>query len=407
MTQRLSSSSSSPYTMTRGADSRISRSMSIGDTYWRLRTYRGATIGDLRKRAQNANYHIKKSASLGETIAAVHRLDRGLVSYANCTLQELRRFHEDRGLGKAPKLGQRILIKALDSADDNATFTKLLDLPAKLRCCIYDFYIDGFQNDTLWDPTHPPLSQTYKLIRSEFLPIFFGTICFQLAFQSTTWGHEAPHRYRLRYETQLFLGSLQPENLATMSRFNVDFTHGSGDFSNVKLRLNKAEKVWAVEVVPNREPNVFGLEAMERIEKEARKGFHGDEGEAKSLTMDDLYAVRKRVDERGFHNFTPPSYQFLASLGPQNLAQISSFEMVFYPRTRLVAKLDKAENVWHVSVVLELSRWSSDVSAAAQLEKDVRQVLGGDPDEAKPLTLERVYSTRRNVESAFPVACAY
>lgn len=124
-------------------------------------------------------YFFKKSDKAERSVALYYRMQRGLLSYDGCSVLELRKFVEGRGivvdLRKAKKDN---LVKALEAADDAATFDKLMDLPAELRVAICEFHFESFPALPL-SPHQPPLLLASSHIRRETLPVFYSSSTFQ------------------------------------------------------------------------------------------------------------------------------------------------------------------------------------------------------------------------------------
>nr|OQO23174.1 hypothetical protein B0A51_07330 [Rachicladosporium sp. CCFEE 5018]OQO30992.1 hypothetical protein B0A51_01231 [Rachicladosporium sp. CCFEE 5018] len=104
------------------------------------------------------------------------RYDRGLLTYENCSTPELSNFAVQRNTvtpGSNSKDAKRNLIQALHQADDNQTFSHLLDLPPEVRVFIYEFHFANFFAEHIHMPTNPPLADVSQLLRKEVSPIFY------------------------------------------------------------------------------------------------------------------------------------------------------------------------------------------------------------------------------------------
>jgi hypothetical protein len=83
----------------------------------------------------------------------ISRAQRHLPSYAHCTLDELLKFHADRGLpssvlGEVRRAKLRgHLAKRLEEADEERRFESFLSLPPELRCLVYEWLLRACQ---LW-----------------------------------------------------------------------------------------------------------------------------------------------------------------------------------------------------------------------------------------------------------------
>lgn len=119
------------------------------DRYWRLDDYCTTTIADLQESLRAAGVKTKRDVGKPELIKEMHRLAKGGLNYKACATSmstfgddclyhmlismcagELSKFIRDRKI-KWPKdsMKRDALVAALEKADEEATFDKLLDLP--------------------------------------------------------------------------------------------------------------------------------------------------------------------------------------------------------------------------------------------------------------------------------------
>ena len=212
------------------------------------------------------------------------------MSYGYCSVDELRKFHLDRGFGKADRLGHRQLVKKLETADDNIVFSKMVDLPAEPRCRIYDFYVAAFPA-RLRCPAQPPLAMTCKLLRQEVLPVFYDAICFELVL--THYRPREKSRYKFHASSWAFLASLHSQHLERISQFDLAICRNFG----AAARLNKATKTWCVDIEDNHSYRRPG--DVESVRKGFERSLNGSAttGRAKRLTIEVLYAIRRKVEQ--------------------------------------------------------------------------------------------------------------
>ncbi|CZT20612.1 uncharacterized protein RCC_06470 [Ramularia collo-cygni] len=119
-----------------------------------------------------------------------YRAQRRLRCYDGDPKNLLRIFCRQRGLPIALQKAHKLeLIKALETADELATFDRFLDLPAELRLLVYGFHFDDFEmranctdkilsHRELTYPATPAIAQVCSLIRRESLPCFYQTTSF-------------------------------------------------------------------------------------------------------------------------------------------------------------------------------------------------------------------------------------
>ena len=215
----------------------------------------------------------------------------GFLDYIKCALDELRQFHEKRGLGKAAKLSLRRLTKALETADDNITFTKLFDLPAELRCRIYHFYVAAFPAE-LSSPSQPPLARTSTALRNEVLPILFDMTRFKLDVHGF-WRNGNFH-CKFPAFTYQFLASLEPRNLSQISRFSMSCP----SMLTITVQLNNVTKTWAVGY-ERRGGNEEIVAKGEIIQKSVDELLNAGDNPsvAAPLKLDVLYKIRRQAEE--------------------------------------------------------------------------------------------------------------
>lgn len=147
------------------------------DTYWRLGFDTNRTIKQLKDFLDARDYQYALSASKTELVKAVGRCQRGLLSYRKCSTDELRAFCHVRALSipaRSTKVAR--LSSVLEAADEEATFTRFLDLPVELRVKVYELHFRDFDRITRRH-RQPPITLVPQ-IRTEALPLFYGCVTF-------------------------------------------------------------------------------------------------------------------------------------------------------------------------------------------------------------------------------------
>jgi hypothetical protein len=83
---------------------------------------------------------VKKSLKKPDLIYHSERLERKLICYADCKLDQLRTFAKDRGIVQlsVDSKSRNELTRMLMTADDGLKFERFLDLPAELRSSVYE-----------------------------------------------------------------------------------------------------------------------------------------------------------------------------------------------------------------------------------------------------------------------------
>lgn len=137
------------------------------------------SIREINKWLQQHNYHFRKNVSKDIAIQTIGRFQRHLLSYRQCTLQELIVFCENRHL--TPKVKTiSSLSNTLEQADDEATFDRFLDLPPELRNTIYAMHFSDF--DTVPEIHHqPPIALASSQLRKETRELFYSCGTFRVS----------------------------------------------------------------------------------------------------------------------------------------------------------------------------------------------------------------------------------
>jgi hypothetical protein len=149
------------------------------DSYWKLGLHHSQsarqTIWYLQDRGYQCRKNATKTATKKTALDLLGRYQRGLMSYEGLGVLELRSLCDARGLStKATTAGR--LTRALEKADDNATF-RLLDLPPEIRNLIYELHFSDF-DEISTSYAQPPLTLASKQLRAEALPLFYGCATF-------------------------------------------------------------------------------------------------------------------------------------------------------------------------------------------------------------------------------------
>nr|OQO22500.1 hypothetical protein B0A51_08677 [Rachicladosporium sp. CCFEE 5018] len=155
------------------------------------------------------------------------RYDRGLLTYENCSTPELSNFAVQRNTvtpGSNSKNAKRNLIQALHQADDNQTFSHLLDLPPEVRVFIYEFYFADFFAEHIHMPTNPPLADVSQLLRKEVAPIFYSMCTFRVALTAPSSKH-----CRLHPRSAFFFGTLEPAMLKRIKSLCIYIRNAADD----------------------------------------------------------------------------------------------------------------------------------------------------------------------------------
>lgn len=154
----------------------------------------------------------------------------GFLCYGKCTDDEITDFLLSR---KSPS-GGHAFIRSITSRerateillqdDETPSFSRFFDLPPELRNHVYKFY-DSSLEDRLINPVMPPLAQTCRTVKKEFLPIFFDSHEFEIRFirsgRSTATPNEQIPGFREDTDTQFWLSTLSDAKTAMIRRLKL------------------------------------------------------------------------------------------------------------------------------------------------------------------------------------------
>lgn len=185
-------------------------------SYWKLPCKKHTTIRDALEIMRSG--YSSKLAKKERAMELLHRHERDLLNYYHCSKAELQSFAASRGLQKAQPLpsGKSDLVDLLEQADDDASFTKLLDLPPELRVRIYELHFEALPS--IHTPVQPPLVQASKLIREESLPVFYQTCRFGFL------GSDRTFPITLYPSDQRFLARTSDLNVSRIQRLELSYS---------------------------------------------------------------------------------------------------------------------------------------------------------------------------------------
>lgn len=287
--------------------------MEVFDRYWKPLRYEDCTKATLTASIAKKGYSVKGSLSKQEVIELHHRIDKRLISYYECTEEELLGFNRSRRLSigrlhsKAPKKKQ--LIDHLLIADNNPKFEKFLHLPPELRARIYDFYSSSLPQ-VLHTPSQPPLARTCQAIRNECLPTFYAEHTFSITLE--TRNLTSYPKFHYDQPSTIFLSiSLSPaamseirciqaniidrrrlsdrrQNENLLGRFNI----------NLSNQIGPTGYYLKVENGPSRWGGITPARSRENLESELRRVLDQlrTTQKGKEFSFSDMFALRAAVE---------------------------------------------------------------------------------------------------------------
>jgi hypothetical protein len=235
------------------------------------------------------------------------------VGYDECSIEELIKFINDRGIGdrrlqasdifdfriKKMRIYQRFLVQKLMKADDERMFTKLFELPPEIRNVIYSYYVADFGKDAsssrdlqaLRTPTQPPLAKVSRTLRHEVLPIFYNQCRFRISFNQTK---SAERRLCIQRDSSLFLANISKENFDVIRKMEFAFQAESANKSFIFcIDLTSPKRVVEAAGTTTRDKPGQIPAAVKRALDVFVAGIHDRDGK---LRLEDVYFVRKLVE---------------------------------------------------------------------------------------------------------------
>lgn len=107
----------------------------FSDEYWKLDPTEHLRSDEGRDAMAERKFRCPRGTKEDRIMTLFRRIDRGLMLYERCSLPELQRFIRDRNITipVCDLKSKKVMIIALEKADDNRTFDKFMDLPPELR----------------------------------------------------------------------------------------------------------------------------------------------------------------------------------------------------------------------------------------------------------------------------------
>ena len=250
--------------------------------------------------------------------------------YDRCSDEELERFAKARHVESTPKRvrgpdGKFIQssrvgkIEALEARDDEPEFHRFLDLPAELRGRIYDFYDAGFSK-VLRLPTKPTLARTCRLLRQEYLPIFYSSHVFEINIVRYLRDMSKPQGFQEDSHSQLFLMHLSSEDAGHITKLTIvvkealgfprDTDNDEWTLCKCNIELHRNGSDYNMVVVGHRDPSTRYTrwqmapnfkKQLRGVEREVRKTLDNvqiSDGR-KRFKLRDIHALRGAV-QAGF-----------------------------------------------------------------------------------------------------------
>lgn len=280
------------------------------NSYWKLGldSYRDKTIKELGRCLRGKGYECRENISRLAVVDAIGRCQRGLMSYEGRAVDELQTFCKARGLPTKATTASG-LIRALEKADDLATFPRFFDLPPEIRNVIYELHFNDF--DTFTEKhAQPPLTLASRQLRLEALPLFYDCVTFGLS--AVIHGY-VPRRkgvrslgFKPKY-LQLDFSSFMRMPAASFVRIPKFDLHWRKSSEHIKVQV--AVRFTATSELVNHNPVdltlkdalQMGLESKFRTFKNAREMLErGGQPLTMSVSGDLFNTTYERLDKLGY-----------------------------------------------------------------------------------------------------------
>lgn len=191
--------------------------------YWKLGFDTNYTAREAVQYLEDHGYRCRLNAGKKFVMDAVGRCQRGLLSYEHLNIDELQSFCRPRRISSkaATVLG---LARALEKADDAATFTRFFDLPPEIRVLIYELHYQDFDHLTTRH-RQPPLTLTSRQLRVEALPLFYECAKFDIFMEQIdvnyAWGQNQPEWRTSLDEDEKLLTLMPAANFARIKTLHL------------------------------------------------------------------------------------------------------------------------------------------------------------------------------------------
>ena len=152
------------------------------NSYWKLGLSEYQSARKTIIYLEDHGFRCRENANKAVASDAVGRYQRGLMSYEGLNVSELRSLCKAKGVSSKAKTASR-LARALEKADDNATF-RLLELPPEIRNLIYELHFSDL-GEISTSYAQPPLALASRQLRAEALPLFLGSATFVCTIDNT------------------------------------------------------------------------------------------------------------------------------------------------------------------------------------------------------------------------------
>jgi hypothetical protein len=199
-------------------------------SYWKLEDYNKFTKEALKEKLGSAGYDFNKTSTRALLIIHAKRVDKGMLCYRHCTIDELKKSVTSRHLvlTSTSTISKSSLESLLITADNepkiSASDMGFLNLPPEVRNKIYGYYLSSFGKEpTTLVP--PPLARANRQVRIESSGMFYAKCIFKITYHfDRNWGHLWPD-----LETAGLLQSLKKKNAPTLHklRFGIRYV---GDY---------------------------------------------------------------------------------------------------------------------------------------------------------------------------------
>lgn len=221
--------------------------ISRSNTYWMLGTTLRQTAHGMRQTLEEGGYKSRKNASKAVLASSLGRLERGLLCYEKCNVDQLPSFCESRGLmSKAMTvLG---LARRLEKADDDSTFPRFLELPPEIRNLIYECHFAAYEaiNHKHYQP---PITLASRQMRGESLPLFYKCATFEWHFTAYN-RHGRDPRFT---PASRGLTMMPAAKLCQIKRFKVvwNLRYGFQRFTLLEIEFYEQNGMKVTPIVPN------------------------------------------------------------------------------------------------------------------------------------------------------------
>lgn len=211
-----------------------------GDSYWKVTIPYRMRLREMEWYLTKSGYQFPRGSNLSRATEAMSRCKRGLLSYRRFAARELRAFCTARHL-QSRATTVHGLARVLEKADEQAVFSKFMDLPPEIRCIIYEFYFFWLEDIPI-PHRQPPLTIASSQVRTESLPLFYQVGSFNCRWHTYTLEADLSEYHTLPHSNALRMLEMPEDKFNNINSLRIELRHTRNtDPLTITARLDSVE----------------------------------------------------------------------------------------------------------------------------------------------------------------------